>query len=224
MNYADYIKDRFTGQDVHVVGSGPSLYGFDYRKFAGKIVIATNHAYRCLNAARVECYVVINDVNFYLREDKGRVLQTPGVRVLAAKQTQIPAGNNVILYDFNREFSFDSASGVYGREVAGATALCIALQGGAKRVFLWGLDSRLLKDEELRIAANKNGTRPPADKKFLIHATDGMFDHSVTEEKYAHLYTDKTHIFDQFPDDRVFNMSRFSIIKRFSFILPEEVM
>ena len=50
LDYPEFIKDRFKNSEVHIVGSGPSLIGFDYSKLEGKRIITINHAYKLIKS------------------------------------------------------------------------------------------------------------------------------------------------------------------------------
>ena len=50
VQYPAFIRNYFKNSEVHIVGSGPSLIGFDYSKLSGKRVITINHAYKLVKS------------------------------------------------------------------------------------------------------------------------------------------------------------------------------
>ena len=64
MKYPEFIRNKFEGEEVHVVASGPSLVGFDYKRLNGKNVIAVNHAFKKVRHS----FCIFTDKGFANRE------------------------------------------------------------------------------------------------------------------------------------------------------------
>lgn len=200
--YEKFIKGRFSGQDVHVVGSGPSLYGFDYSFFKGRRVIAINHAYK----ETEHDFKVFNDSNFVRREDPEAVNVTLS---LCPKSVYKPS-ERVINYHAV-PFRFTPHPGdVYGKGESGCTALCIAIQGGARRIFLWGLD--------YTFASLGSG-------ELLHHSTAGKYAHRMNSPADKAYYDNARFRFEVFKNfDNIFNCSDISILNQFPKLSMSEVI
>ena len=174
MNYVEFITNKFLGKTVHCVGSGPSLSEFDYSILRGKTVIPLNHAYK-----KVPQFVfkVGIDKNFYRREDTNA--ENVGLTLCPALALQHPKAIN-----FKMAAVFMETPGpVYAFGSSGLAGLTIALQGGARRVILWGFDYCYL-----------NGRH---------HATQGEFTHCQGEGR-EHVFASAKSKFSVFPRERVF--------------------
>ncbi len=205
-DYISFITNKYFEKDVHIVASGPSLVGFDYSYFNNKNVIATNHSFKLTR----HDFCVFVDKRF-LKEDSKAI----GKTFFLARQG-IPDAN--VNFPFAEYFSFNPADGVYprNRKQSGAAALTIALQGGARRVFLWGFDCRFLSADEAQRAAYLNGN--PAftpDRSIYGHSSSGKFDHKHDSKADESIFKTMIDLFDPYPEEKIINMSKFSAIKRF---------
>jgi hypothetical protein len=186
--YPEFIQNLFTGKEVHIVASGPSLHNHDLSYLKDKTVIAINHAYKT-----VACkYVVFNDANF-LREDNNEILKTDKV-VFCGVQSKI-SGNNIYSYRPSNRFSLFSHNGVYSSRSSGLSALTIALQGNADKIYLHGYDYKFI-----------NGKH---------HSTGDKYNHTVNQLRFEKVYSDIVELFNVFPREKIVNMSAISAIKAF---------
>lgn len=206
-SYPDFIKGRFAGGDVHVIASGPSLYGFDYSFFKNKTVIAVNHAWKVSNHK----FVVFMDRHFAVTESPGVTEQTV---CLTRKLPNIKS----IQFNDTRIFTYDPEHGVYCRQSSGVSALTVAVQSGASKIFLWGFDSRFFSPEEMRDVAKYNGAEIMPGNKYYGHSTADDFLHTREDVKHKHIYRNMIELFNAFPHEvrsRVVNMSPWSAIEVF---------
>jgi len=187
-NYKDFITNRYSGKDVYVVASGPSLYDFDYSKLGDKIVIAVNHAYKLVDA---DC-VVFNDKSFLERE-------CPEVIEHKNCLSRFHKNKPIIPITFSNRFSYNIADGVYTGKSSGAAALTVALQGGASKVYLLGFDycSMIIND------------------KYYLHSTDDKFNHRHKTNKSEYIFRSVINLFKQFPEDKIINCSNISKLPYF---------
>lgn len=204
-DYVDFIQGRFAGQDVHIVASGPSLYGFDYRYFFDKTVIAVNHAYK------------LTPHDFCVFIDSGfREVESPGV--LSETYCVTPKGSpgGQVQFNWSKYFSPDPKAGVYSLrgKSSGIAALSIALQGGAKMVYLHGYDYRFLSPTDMQSVADYSKAAPPKNC-YYGHSTSGLFSHRKDDVAHKHLFESKIEYFRPFPIDRVVNCSPWSAIPYF---------
>ncbi len=154
LKYPEFIKDMFKGEEVHVVGSGPSLVGFDYSRLKGKRVIAINHAYKLVDHE----FCLFTDKGFARRESPDVIEKTTCLSIFDADYP----GHIVFEYaDGNNgranKFQLDPSLGVWHRSSSGSIGLCAALQGGATKVYIYGFDCRFFSFEETLAAAKLNG-------------------------------------------------------------------
>ena len=205
--YPDFIKDRFKNQEVHVVASGPSLIGFDYNRLKGKKVIAINHAYKLVD----HDFCVFTDKGFCLREDPEVLKKT----VCVSRYN--PDALSIIAFQYAKNFTMDPADGVWHRRSSGSIGVCTALQGGASKVFMYGIDCKFLSPQEANQAAAINGGNVKVFKHIYGHSTTGIFNHPRDEEKDELTFSDNIKFFAAFPKDKIINMSAFSAIPYFEF-------
>lgn len=194
MNYVEFITGKFTGKTVHIVGSGPSLTGFDYRRLSGKTIIPVNHAYKKVSGY---AFKVAIDANFFNREDAEAI-----GRGLTLSPAHAAKGPGVINFRMASHFSTEPGP-VYAYGSSGLAALSMALQGDAARVVLWGLDYTFI-----------NGRH---------HATQGEFLHSQGEGR-EHIFSAQASKFAVFPAEKIVNASAGSAITYFQKVSIEDAL
>ncbi len=133
----------FDGQDVYIIGGGPSLKGFNWRKLIGKNTIGCNSAFRKGSGICNICF--FSDIKFIdafhdeLCEYAGRVVtHHPKLR-----ETKIDWLH--VVERTKRGLGIDKVT--YGGN-SGCGAINLALMMGAKRVLLLGFDCKPGKDNE----------------------------------------------------------------------------
>jgi len=194
MNYVEFITGKFTGKTVHIVGSGPSLTGFDYRKLSGRTIIPVNHAYKKVPGY---AFKVAIDANFFNREDAEAI-----GRGLTLSPAHAAKGPGVINFRMASHFSAEPGP-VYAYGSSGLATVTIALQGGAERVILWGLDYCFLDGRH--------------------HATQGEFKHSQGEGR-EHIFSAQASKFAVFPAEKILNASQASRITYFQKVTIDEAI
>lgn len=135
------INGRHKGQDIYILGSGPSLTGFDLSKLNGKTVIAVNHSIEFYPAD----YLVFGDAvflkttNFNFREYQG-VIVTPDRHRDATKLNVIPHDRKYFFEPRRDEPHVNAKMGLFHPCSSGMMALNLAIQFRAERIFLLGFD------------------------------------------------------------------------------------
>lgn len=207
--YPEFIKDRFKNSDVHIIASGPSLIGFDYSALKNKRVITINHAYKLVNSE----FTVFIDKEFY-KEDPDIANQFTLSRHDCDPKPSIG-------FNMSKEFSMNPENGVYPRmnKNSGLSAICIALQGGAEKIYLCGFDHRFFNSEQAKIIAEYNGNKIDDNKETWAHSTTGKFNHTRETPNIEETFKNIIPLFEVFPKEKIFNMSPFSAIPYF--IKPE---
>lgn len=183
--YLKFITGRYVGKAVHIVGSGPSLAGFDYSLLQGKIILAINHASR--EVPNFDAKIVL-DANHITRENPDALRSFP---LLCSTH----ATDDARAIRFRMASHFDDQPGpVYAYGSSGLAAVSIALQGGADRVILWGLDYCF-----------KDGRH---------HATQDKYTHRQGEGR-EHVFASQVSKFAVFPAEKIFNASEISALPYF---------
>ena len=203
MTYSEFIesiKQKYGGQDFHLLASGPTLIRFDYSLLDNLNVITINHSYKMIKSL----FTVSVDEEFVRKEDS----KAPYNTKLVMYKLKDDSGHSKfpgIHWKNSEEFSMNPGDGVYRYKNSGIAAVTIALHAGARRIFLYGYDYRFID----RVA----------------HATEGQFNHRIfwnpkqtdkknTEDEIKSLHN-RVELFSVFPRDRIFNLSPVSKIPYF---------
>ena len=203
MKYPEYIRNRFKNKEDHIVASGPSLIGFDYSKLKGKKVIAVNNAYRKVDAE----YCVFVDRTFIDNEAPEVVKD---VVCVSRKIIDYP---HIKDFKFSDRFQMDPEKGVYNRRSSGVSAITTALQGGAKKIYLYGFDCKAWTAKEAEQIARLNGDKNFKPKKeHYVHSTSDEYNQQSDELKNIHVFEQTIKLFNAFPRDMIINMSPVSAI------------
>ncbi len=206
IKYPEFIRDKFKDEEVHVVASGPSLVGFDYKRLKGKNVIAVNHAFKMVQHS------------FCIFVDKGfpRVEAPEVIKESVCVSRVNPEFPSLIVFDFAKKYSINPDEGVWHRKSSGAISVCAALQSGASKVYLYGFDCKFFTSDEARAAAKHNGVDNYKTKLDLYgHATSEKFKHQRDRPVDEIVFQQTIQVFASFPRDKIVNMSKFSAIPYF---------
>jgi len=204
MKYENFITDKYKDQDVHIVASGASLFGFDYSKITGNI-ITVNHSHKSINSD----YTVFIDKSFPIREDSSVLKKT----CISRYNADFP---NIIDTKFINYFSYKISDGCYSGNSSGIAAITTALQAGAKKVFLHGFDSRgFNRDEMIEICEYNNYDTLNIVHDYYLHSTQGFFNHSKNLESNEIIFRNMIEKFSLLPKEKIFNCSQFSAIPFF---------
>jgi hypothetical protein len=145
------------GQDVFVIGGGPSLKSFNTDRLAGLPTIGCNDAY--LLGERVVAFALFGDIGWYnLHKERLAKFTNPKVTcnrrcfgepdILVLKRDSILVSETVAGKHFHsRIYGLTTdPSRVCWNSNTGATAVNMALLAGAKRVILLGFDMKLSEE------------------------------------------------------------------------------
>jgi len=156
-----WVPEPFwTGQDVYIIGGGPSLQTFDWDRLRGKHTIGCNSAYRLGKEVCLVCF--FGDRGFW-NEHKEALASYTGTVVTNSKVEDARHPDPEWLYRIERRAKgvFLDVPGWNGN--SGACAVNLALIFGAKRVMLLGYDMKATKD-------TANWYRPGVKKKDIPYA------------------------------------------------------
>ena len=212
----NWITGYFSGQDIFIVGSGPSLVGFDFGRLGGRKTIAINHAYKYLESD----ILVFNDKNF-LREDNCRCMNHSNI-VCSVSTGLLPvthdSGRKISVF-FSREKipSDKPEDGLYKNRGSGLTALNLAQLSGAKRIFLLGYDYRFYSGSEA-------GRSSPQRGDSWSHFDNGLVQHYRSDPKDESRFTEVIKCFDAFNPANIFNLSLGSGLYQFPKVNMDDVL
>ena len=93
-----HFLDRFKDYEVHIIGSGPSLIGFDYSTLKNKRVITVNHSYKLIKSE----FTVFIDKEF--KKDLGNggqvaILEIGDMPAVHARKTLDVKDNEFTVFD-----------------------------------------------------------------------------------------------------------------------------
>jgi hypothetical protein len=190
-----WIIDYFKGQNVYIVGGGPSLDGFDFSRLDNKKTITINHSYR---HCKTDILVFLDGI--FVREIKenfGHDIYKFPFKVVAGASTGIQERGNVTKIQYTKEICL-KPDRMYGRPCSTFIAMSVALVAGARNIFLLGIDGKF-----------KNG-------KGHFY-TGGKFKHK--RDNYEAAYRRMVPLFDKFKRFKnIYNCNKDSLIKTFTFI------
>jgi len=132
------------GQDVFVVGAGPSLASFDPQRLRGKNVIACNHTGFQLGAEIVKI-LFFSDHSFFLSQRPQ--LEAFGGWIVTSSPNLTRLSSPDWLLGVNRRHDGLHREAVGFGANSGCSAVNLALIMGAKRVFLVGMDCREINNQ-----------------------------------------------------------------------------
>jgi len=139
---AEWLRNYFEGDDVFIIGGGPSLYEFDFSRLEGKRVIAINHSYRYCKPE----IVVFLDQKFKTEclRDFNHDLYSMPFKIIAGPSSGMKNQGNCTVVHMAKKPSKDPAF-LHGRSQTGLVAINAALIGNARNIYLMGFDGGFSK-------------------------------------------------------------------------------
>jgi hypothetical protein len=189
--------NSWTGQDVFILGGGPSLQGFDFQCLVDELVIGCNDAYKFGPLVCDVC--VFGDYKWFELHRKGIEKYTKEGGLLVTNCPQLVNTHLPWLKQMGREALGLHKDALGWNSNTGSSALNLALILGAKRVFLLGFD--LGKSPDGKSNWHKNTLDNPGEDIFQ-RWTDGF----VVCGK---------HLKSKFSDREVFNVTNGSRLEVF---------
>jgi len=133
----DWLRGYFSGATVYVVGSGPSLKGFDFSLLYGKRTIGVNHCYMDF---KPEILVALDEIFFRQVFQRGHnVFDLAGKILAGPASAQIPEKNLYRFWTNSNKVTLETWR-FYSPALSGLCAINAALSGGAAKVILLGFD------------------------------------------------------------------------------------
>lgn len=200
------INGMLKGKRVFVVGSGPSLKGFDLSRLDNEETIAVNHTLEHYSKAK---YHLFGDPRVYdyvkpiYEKYKGLIFASYHANV-SGEEKKNP---NMFVFAKNWNYVTENIEdGLYSDFSSGMEAVNLALVMGAEKIYLLGMDF-CANDGEYYFYGKPDWMTTPVEK------CDKLFNKRVQ-------YWDKFGAFR----DRIFNCSKISRIKTFPVVDINEVL
>lgn len=129
-------KPIWQGEDAFIIGGGSSLIGFDFDSLRGRNTIGCNHAFRL--GEKVVKFCLFGDVSFF--QTNKHEMEKSRVQIATCHPKLAPFPLHW-LFQLDRVKSGLSKGPALGWNYStGAAAVNLAIQLGAKRIFLLGFD------------------------------------------------------------------------------------
>lgn len=205
----EWLYQKISNKDVHILGSGASLYGIDWSKFDDK-----------------ETFVINNTIRYYPNPTAHLFIDSP-----AYLDGPLPDGVPVITSILNAvrepyygvhltsQYNPDFSAGYYSPFSTAHLAISVAMAHGAKRVLLWGVEQMFFTDEEAEEFSEYTKTNPYyikhdiAEVRKRISERGQNMGHFYSEEithrkdKLESPYKNAGNKMDVFKNDNIYNMS-----------------
>lgn len=137
-----WITDYWKGEDVFILGSGPSLYGFDFERLKGKKSIACVHT---INYSPYSEFMAVLDssaiVGLTNKPGPDAPYHTFASQSLCGQMKSLEPSRYVTRVKTSRSRTTRVEDGAYSAFSSGYYATSIALFMGAGRIFLLGHDA-----------------------------------------------------------------------------------
>lgn len=143
---AGYMKD----EDVFVIGSGPSLAGFDFTRLKGRRKVVVSHMQKLvpMESGDVMCFLDAQAKRGIFRDpgDNSTPEQVDGdfydapFRIVTSERGGLQARGSVAIIKAAPEFSANPDRGVFGPMSSGHFAISLAYVAGARMIYIMGFD------------------------------------------------------------------------------------
>lgn len=131
------IDPIYKGKIIYIIGGGPSLTGFDFKRLNNKIVIAVNKAFLFYPEANVLYWTDSRFYEWYQKE----IDDFKGIKV--TNKTKPVKENIINLHDTGREGLDISPYAIKHGNNSGYAAMNLAYHLGAKTIVLLGFDMKI---------------------------------------------------------------------------------
>jgi hypothetical protein len=144
MSKLTHIEPTWANADVFIIGGGKSLESFDWSNLLSELTIGCNDAF--MLGEKVCKISIFGDFKWW-KKWKDNLIKFKGRVFTNCNQLQ-PLEEAHWLNILPRfQWGLDSNKGLAWNSNTGAAAIDLALQLGAKRIFLLGFDCKLIKGE-----------------------------------------------------------------------------
>lgn len=131
----------WAGQDAFIIGGGPSLREFDWRRLIPFLTVGCNDAYQLGPSVCTIC--MFSDLNWYQQHLKRGIKEFPNPVITNQSSLHESEIENVLTMERSSNGPSRTALGWGGN--TGYSAINLALILGARRVFLLGFDMKRVK-------------------------------------------------------------------------------
>jgi hypothetical protein len=225
-NY-DHLRDALKGEAVYIVGSGPSLIGYDYSRLQGKTCIAINHSFRELLEVGIEpAYHVFLDQRF-LNESGLDIDNLPFDSITSSNSAMSPRlkikGGLSVIRALNH-FSLEPKLGFYSPKSSILFAISSCLYMGVSEINLLGADCTMATKAQAIQIATENGNHDKvqqilkSNRAHYIHSTSGKYNHTKDSLEHNRIFEVMQSLYYEFEGKTevpIFNCSKLSKIQTF---------
>lgn len=135
----EWIPGYFDGEDVFVIGGGPSINQMPWEKLADKRTIGVNHSIRFIPNLDIACFID-HEFNGEMKRFYDQDMQNWPGKVVASHKSHLRAGGNVAIMDVTGNAADFSMKSIYGEYSSGIFAAQVAKLAGARRIYVCGMD------------------------------------------------------------------------------------
>ena len=125
-----WLTDLLINQDVHIIGSGASLWGINWDLFKNQKTLVVNNTIKYYPNPTAHVFL-----DMPVLKQGGH---TPGVPIITKRGNVVPQPAHHIIV--SNQFDKTGEKGYYSPFSTAHTCISLALVHGAKRIFLWGLE------------------------------------------------------------------------------------
>jgi len=165
----DNIKGMLTGRDCFIVGSGPSLIGFDFSKLDDKFTIGVNHIiehYDNLDCLLFGDRIFVKTNEYDLDKFPGKIFMSEETS-WQGEMSHIIDKENTYIFEKNRSCVSNNlvSDGLFHPTNSGFMAMNLALIMGARKIYLLGFDFKY-RGSQMHFYTNKDHHNRYPEKKF----------------------------------------------------------
>lgn len=159
----EHLKNHLKGETIYLVGSGPSLIGYDFSRLKDKKIVAVNHAiFDLIDAGCNPLYHVFLDQRFLQESEMmdsdgnfdGNLLR---FSITSSNSLLSPRANLAVFKAGCKGFSMEPSVGMWSPRNSMAFGISVLAYMGVSEIYLLGCDCRFLRREEAVAMAVKNG-------------------------------------------------------------------
>lgn len=226
-NY-EHLKDCLKGEKVYIVGSGPSLIGYDFSRFKDLNVISVNHAlFDLIEAGVTPKYHVFLDQRF-LQEAGISLESLPVFSITSSNSSISPRIDKLAVIpadNIRHTYSPNPKQGFYTPKNGICFSISVAIYMGAPEIYLCGADCKFINKDMAQLIAIRNENIPKAfeikksEREWYGHYSSGARNHTKdhVSEKHNEIFEVFAELYDQFKDlpMKIYNCSFISAIQTF---------
>lgn len=156
--------ERWTGEDVFIIGGGPSLNRFDFNLLKGKRTIGCNAAFSL--GSEIVSVLYFTDTSFWEVYKEDILSNFQGDVITSALSLENENHDRLKWVPRKRDGLHPKGHAIGWNYSTGASAIDLALRFGASRVFLLGVDLKLGQKRRMNWHSDRPSIRRDHDSLF----------------------------------------------------------